>query len=106
MDTPQSSTGSVKDRAQQALQDTRDKAEEGIDQATRAIKPAVERLTSMASDASSAITDRATKLYDSRGELVANTRQQIREKPMAALAIAAAAGFLLRQIFKSRSRRD
>lgn len=117
MDTPQSTTSGRGINTPQSMQQTQDKAHEGIDKAAEAAKPAVDRLSSTAhttvdklsdyaTQAKSMFSERASQFKDVQSQVVADTRQRIREKPMAALAIAAAAGFLIRQMLSGRSRRD
>lgn len=116
MDTPQSGSTGREVKAQQGMEATRDKAHESIDKATHAAEPvmdrlsstahsAVDRLSGFASQASSRFSGRASQFKDVQSQVVADTRQRIREQPMAALAIAAAAGFLLRQLFQRGRRR-
>ncbi len=117
MDTPQSSNTGREMRTQQGVEDTRNKAHEGIDKAAQAAAPvmdrlsstahsAVDRLSGFASDASSRLSGKASQFKDVQSQVVADTRQRIREQPMAALAVAAAAGFLLRQLFLRGRRHD
>ena len=117
MDTPQSSNTGREGKAQQAVESTRDKTHEAIDKTAQAAAPVMERLSStahsavdrlsgFASQASSRFSGGASQFKDVQSQVVADTRQRIREQPMAALAIAAAAGFLLRQLLQRGRRRD
>ncbi|MDO8299584.1 hypothetical protein [Lacisediminimonas sp.] len=113
MDTPQSTNIGRDMKAQQAVEDVRSTAHEGIEQATQAAAPVMDRLSStahsaadrlsdFASQARSTLSDKASQLKDVQSQVVADTRQRIRDKPMAAMAIAVAAGFLVRQLFRRR----
>ena len=117
METPQSSTTGRDARAQQVMDESRDKAHQGIDKATQAAGPAVDRLSSSAhgavdrissyaSQARERFSGTASHYKDMQSQVVADTRQRIREQPMAALAIAAAAGFLLRSLLRGRRHHD
>lgn len=82
---------------------------DGIDRAASAARPAVDQLTQQAQSAvnmlsdmgtraSSMMSDKASQWRDMQDQLVSDTRVRVREKPMAALAIAAAAGYILAKL--------
>lgn len=117
METMGSSGREMKDQAKQAVQTGSQSAHEGIDKVADAAKPRVDRLSETAhgvvdkvSDAASRMADKwsgqAGQWKDKQAQVLDDTRQRIREKPMAALAIAAAAGFVLRALMRGRSNRQ
>ena len=117
METPQSRTTGLEAKAQQAMQETREMAQEGMDKMEQAATSAssrlsstahgaVDKLSGFASQAKATLSDKAAQLKDVQSHVVADTRHRIREKPIAALAIAAAAGFLVRQLFRMGRRHD
>ena len=63
---------------------------------------AIDKLSDMASQASEAFSGRLSQAKGSQQELLDNTRAYVRERPGTAIAIAVAAGFLLRSLFRSR----
>lgn len=113
MDTPQSTNVGRDMKAQQATEDVRSTAHEAIEQATQATAPvldrlsgtahgAADRLSDFASQTRSSLSEKAAQFKDVQSKVVADTRQRIRDKPMAAMAIAVAAGYLVRRLFQRR----
>lgn len=116
METTGSSGREMKDQARQAVQSGAQQAHESIDKMSEAARPRVDRLSEsahgmvdkmsgMASRMADKWSDRSVQWKDKQAQMLDDTRQRIREKPMAALAIAAAAGFMLRQLLGGRSHR-
>ena len=81
-----------------------DQGKPAMDKFTQRAHGVVDRMSDVASKMTSGWSDRSAKMKDMQSQVLADTRQRIREKPVAALAIAAAAGFLLRQLMRGRSR--
>jgi ElaB/YqjD/DUF883 family membrane-anchored ribosome-binding protein len=88
-------------------------AHKTIDKLSDAARPAVDRLSSSAHQAIDRISGAATQaamtlsekigpVKDLQEQLIEEARVRVREKPVAALAIAVAAGFLLCQLLRSR----
>jgi ElaB/YqjD/DUF883 family membrane-anchored ribosome-binding protein len=115
MDTPKilPTNGNGSGSWESTVEKTRAGAQQAIDKAADAVRPAVDKLAAGAqqamnqisdttSQAASAISEKAGQLKDVQDKFLAQTRTHIREKPVQSLAIAVAAGFLLRQLLKSR----
>lgn len=111
-----SSGREIKEQANQAVQGGSQKAHESIDRLSEAARPRVDKLSQSAHGVVDKVSDMASKVADKwgdrsmqwkdrQGQMLDDTRQRIREKPMAALAIAAAAGFVLRQLMRGRRSR-
>ncbi len=88
-------------------------AREAIDKVTESAGPAIDKLAAGAqqaydkiadktSQAAAAISEKADHAMEMQEQLVSKARLRIREKPVQSLAIAVAAGFLLRHLLKSR----
>lgn len=110
MDTP--TTGSTQG-TEQAIDDASNAAHEKIDQTSDALHPKVERIAQGAHQAVeklAGVATQATRQWGTKSEqfktaqqkLTEDCRVQVREKPVAALAIAAGIGFLLSRLFRSR----
>lgn len=117
METTPNSGRDMKDQAKQAVQTGSQSAHEGIDKLSEAARPRVDRLSETAHGMVDKVSETAARVADKFGsssvqwkdkqaQLVDDTRARIREKPMAALAIAAAAGFVLRALMRGRSNRN
>lgn len=63
---------------------------------------AIDRLSDVASQASAAFSGKMSSAQGTQQQLLEDTRAYVREKPGTAIAIAVAAGFLLRSLFRSR----
>jgi ElaB/YqjD/DUF883 family membrane-anchored ribosome-binding protein len=88
-----------------------------IDKAAQAAQPVMDRLatsahagvdkvTNMLSGASVSMGQRQQQLTDASQKLMDSTREYVREKPGTAIAIAAAAGFILAKLLGGSNRRD
>jgi ElaB/YqjD/DUF883 family membrane-anchored ribosome-binding protein len=88
-----------------------------IDKAAAAAQPVMDRLattahagvdkvTNMLSGASQSMGQRQQQLTDASRQLMDSTREYVREKPGTAIAIAAAAGFILAKLLSGSNRRD
>jgi len=117
MENTGSSGREVKDQAKQAVQQSGATAHDKIDQLADAARPKMDKLSETAHGVVDKVSGAASRMADKFGEssvqwkdkqaqLVDDTRTRIREKPMAALAIAAAAGFVLRALMGGRRNRD
>jgi ElaB/YqjD/DUF883 family membrane-anchored ribosome-binding protein len=77
-------------------------ARPAVDQWSASAHQTVDKLSSGAAQAAAVLSEKFGQLRDSQQQVLSNTRERIREKPMLAVGIAVAAGFLLRQLFRSR----
>jgi ElaB/YqjD/DUF883 family membrane-anchored ribosome-binding protein len=88
-------------------------AHEKIDQASDALHPTVDRLVTgahqavdklagVASQATQQFGEKSEQMKDMQQKLAEDCRLYVREKPVTALAIAAAAGFLLSRLLRIR----
>jgi ElaB/YqjD/DUF883 family membrane-anchored ribosome-binding protein len=116
--------GKAKDMADQKAQDlhsTIDKAADAakpmVDKAVNSVQPVVDRLAStahagvdrlqgMLSGATSGLGQRQQQLTDAAGQWKEATYEYVRQKPGNAIAIAAAAGFILAKLLGGSNRRD
>lgn len=94
------------EQAQSAAHDTIDKvsqqARPAVDRLSEKAHQTVDRLSGAASQAASTLSEKASHYREVQDHLVTGARDQIRERPVAALAIALAAGFVLRHLLSSR----
>ena len=94
------------DQAQSAAHDTIDKmtqqARPAVDRLSDKAHKTVDRLSGAASQAASTFSEKASQYRDLQDQWVSGARDQIRERPVAALAVALAAGFVLRHLLFSR----
>jgi ElaB/YqjD/DUF883 family membrane-anchored ribosome-binding protein len=98
--------GTNVDQAQSTAHDTIDKVSQqvrpSVDRLSEKAHQTVDRLSGVASQAASSLSDKASQYRDLQGQWVGEARDQIRERPVAALAVALAAGFVLRHLLFSR----
>lgn len=73
-----------------------------VDKLSSSAHQAVDRLSGAASEASVKFSEKFTQAKTAEEQLLSDTREYVREKPGTAIAIAVAAGFLLRSLFRSR----
>lgn len=94
------------EQAKSTAHTTVDRLSEGarpaVDKFSSAAHQAIDKLSDVAAQASGAFSGRMTDVKGSQQQLLDDTRSYVREKPGTAIAIAVAAGFLLRSIFRSR----
>jgi len=83
-----------------AIDRAADMARPAVDQLTSTAHSAVDRLSDLGSRASGVMSDKASQWRDMQDQMVSDARVQVREKPMTALAIAAAAGYVLAKLLK------
>lgn len=72
----------------------------GKGRAVAGARQAFDRLSGTASQAAATLSEKAGQLRDVQDQVVADTRVRVREKPVTALAIAVAAGFLLSRLLR------
>lgn len=77
-------------------------ARPAVDKLSASAHQAVDRLSDMACQAAASFSGKVGNPKDMQEQLLADAREQVREKPVAALAIAVAAGFILSRLFSSR----
>ena len=70
-------------------------ARPAVDQMTASAHNAVDKMTQAACRAAETIEEKTTQLRDAQARLTETCRSQVREKPMAAVGVALAAGFLV-----------
>ncbi len=73
-----------------------------VDKLSAAAHQAIDKLCDVAGQASSALSGKMSDAQGTQQQLLEDTRSYVREKPGTAIAIAVAAGFLLRSLFRSR----
>ncbi|MEO7030812.1 MAG: hypothetical protein ABI351_01700 [Herbaspirillum sp.] len=99
------------DSAEQAIDQASNVAHQKIDQTSDALHPKVERIAQGAHEAVEKLASVATQATQQWGvkteqiktaqqKLTDECRAQVREKPVAALAIAAGIGFLISRLFR------
>ena len=99
--------------AARSVQDRTTVAHEKIDAAGAAALPvvdrlltgahqAVDRLSGIAAAAADTVSEKSIQIKDVHAKLMANGRDQVREKPAVAIGIAVVAGFILGRLLRSR----
>jgi ElaB/YqjD/DUF883 family membrane-anchored ribosome-binding protein len=93
-------------RAGSAAHETVDKiadaARPAVDKLAGSAHQAVDKMTSLASSAAATFDQKRVQLNTASAELVDNARTYVRANPIAAISIAAAVGFILSRVLKSR----
>lgn len=79
-----------------------DAARPAVDKLAGSAHQAVDKVTSLASSAADTYEQKRVQLNTASAELVENARIYVRANPIAAISIAAAAGFILSRVMKSR----
>lgn len=103
-------TGNTTSRTVDSASNTLHKA---IDSASAAARPAVDHMTSGAHNAvdkmahaanrtAETIEEKTTQMREAQARITETCRSQVREKPMTAIGIAVAAGFLVSWLLSSR----
>ncbi|MDQ9171460.1 hypothetical protein Q8A64_13685 [Oxalobacteraceae bacterium R-40] len=77
-------------------------ARPAVDKFSATAHQTVDKLSDVASQASATFSEKFSQAKGSQQQLLDDTRAYVREKPGTAIAIAVAAGFILRSIFRSR----
>ena len=81
---------------------TTEKQKQGIERASQSAHAAVDRAAQTASQAAERIGAKTDELMAMKEDWVEAGREYVREHPIAALGIAAAAGYLLSVLMRSR----
>jgi ElaB/YqjD/DUF883 family membrane-anchored ribosome-binding protein len=81
---------------------TRGSAEQGIERASSTAHETVDRVTQTASAYAERLGEKAEEWLEMKDDWVEGARDYVREHPIAALGIAAAAGYLLHMLTRSR----
>lgn len=97
-----SSVDQAKSSAHEAVDKMSDQARPAVDRLSEKAHQTVDRLSGVASQAASSLSGKAAQYRDVQDQWVSQARDQIRERPVASLAIAMAAGFVLRHLLFSR----
>ena len=109
MDTNTSVAGTadtVADRTLSTVDRAAQSAHEAIDRLAAKAGPAIERLRGSATNAGSTLRAKADQFGELEEQWVDSARSYVRENPIAAVAIAVAAGLVLGKLTSSSSRRD
>lgn len=77
-----------------------DKAGPAIDRVARAAHETVDRVAEAAQPAAEWIGDSAERVKQAQDQMVAGTREYIRERPLVTLSVALAAGYLLGRLWR------
>jgi ElaB/YqjD/DUF883 family membrane-anchored ribosome-binding protein len=77
-------------------------ARPAVDKLAGSAHQAVDKMTSLAASAAETFEQRRVQLNTASAELVDNARTYVRANPIAAISIAAAVGFILSRVLKSR----
>jgi ElaB/YqjD/DUF883 family membrane-anchored ribosome-binding protein len=97
---------STVDQAKTGAHTTIDKVSESarpaVDKAVSTAHETVDRLSDSASQAATALSDKMSQVMEMQEQLLQDARVRVRDRPVTALAIAAAAGFLLSSLLRSR----
>jgi ElaB/YqjD/DUF883 family membrane-anchored ribosome-binding protein len=92
------------DKASGMLKDSIDRAASAarpaVDQLSQQAQNAVNMLSDMGNRASGVMSEKASQWRDMQDQVVSDARVKVREKPMTALAIAAAAGYILAKMMR------
>ena len=81
---------------------TTEKQKQGIERASESAHAAVDRAAHAAAQAAERLGDRTDELMAMKEDWIEAGREYVREHPMAALGIAAAAGYVLSMLMRSR----
>ena len=79
---------------------TTDKAHEAVDKAAAGAHKAVDSTAQASSKAADAVSQKAARLRETEEELVGKARDYISKNPLAAVGIAAGAGFLISRLLR------
>ncbi|HEV7618937.1 MAG TPA: hypothetical protein VGO51_12645 [Burkholderiaceae bacterium] len=79
-----------------------DAARPAVDRLSSGAHQAVDRISGAATQAAMTLSEKIGPIQNLQEQLIEDVRVHVREKPVAALAIAIAAGFLLSQLLRSR----
>jgi ElaB/YqjD/DUF883 family membrane-anchored ribosome-binding protein len=94
------------DQAKSGAHGTIDKVAESarpaVDKVSSTAHETVDRLSDSASQAADMLSDKMSQLMDMQQELLEDARVRVRDRPVTALAIAVAAGFVLASLLRSR----
>lgn len=81
---------------------TTEKQKQGIERASESAHAAVDRASQAAAQAAERLGDKTDELMAMKEDWIEAGREYVREHPMAALGIAAAAGYVLSMLMRSR----
>jgi ElaB/YqjD/DUF883 family membrane-anchored ribosome-binding protein len=73
-----------------------------VDQFSSSAHQTIDRLADAAAQATASITEKVGQWKELQGQVVADARIRVQEKPVTAIAIAIAAGFVISQLLRSR----
>lgn len=95
-------TSSVSDMSSSSMRETVDRAtqsaHDAIDRMASKAGPALEQLQSAATSAAQALQDKAASFGEMEEAWVESARKTVREHPLAAIAVAVAAGMIISRI--------
>lgn len=79
-----------------------DTAHPAVDQLSSGAHKTVDKVSDAAARTAKAVAERSAQLKEVHGQVMAETRMRVRDKPLTAMAIAAGVGFLLSYLFRLR----
>ncbi len=88
--------------AQDAMDKISDTARPAVDRLSATASQTMDKLSGAATQAKAVLSDKATQMKDMQDQVISDARVRVREKPVTALVIAVAVGFLLNQLWRSR----
>jgi len=92
----------AKSGAHSTIDKVAESARPGVDKMASAAHDTVERMSDSAAQAATMMQDRMNQLMDMQQQLLEDMRVQVRDRPVTALAVAVAAGFVLASLLRSR----
>lgn len=92
--------GHVSSTAHQKIDQASDALHPTVDRLVTSAHQAVDKLAGVASDATHRFGEKSEQMKDVQQKLTEECRVYVREKPVTALAIAAATGFLLSRLLR------
>jgi ElaB/YqjD/DUF883 family membrane-anchored ribosome-binding protein len=88
--------------AHKTIDKVSDVARPGVDRLASGAHQTVDKLSDAVTQAAAVLSEKASQLKDLQTQLLSDARVRVREKPVTTIAIAVAAGFLLRHLLRSR----
>lgn len=92
----------AKSSAHGAIDKMSESARPAVDKMSSTAHDTVNRLSDSAAQTATMLSDKMSQLMEMQQELLEDTRGRVRDRPVTALAIAIAAGFILHGLIRSR----
>lgn len=99
---PAPNGGDAAQKLDRRVDQTADQAHERIDEMSNKARPMVDKLAGRAHNAVDKLESKSEEWLAAEQEMLGDVQAYVREKPLQALAIAVAGGFLLSRIIGSR----